>query len=300
MDFIMICGLPGSGKSRLAQLLSMPYDAVVLSSDKLRKELFDDEGNTTDNVELFGELHKRIVENLNDGKSVIYDATNINYKRRRAFLNFIQKTGCRKTCFMVATPYNMCVEQIEARERKVPPEVIKRMYMNFYIPQYYEGWDEINIYWNYRREDFDNASLWDRLNDFEQDNSHHTLTLGAHSQKCADLTKSSCDNTVLINAAAFHDIGKTFTKSLHNLKGEQTAEAHYYQHHLVGAYDAMFYLKSNGIKDDIILETCNYIQWHMQPYFMKTEKAKHKFINLVGEKFYKNLMILHNADKEAH
>ena len=296
----MLCGLPGSGKSRLAQTLAVPYDAVVLSSDELRKELFDDEGNTTDNVELFGELNKRVAKNLNDGKSVIYDATNTNYKRRRELLISIRKFNCKKICYIVAAPYNLCLEQNAARERKVPPEVIKRMYMNFYIPQYYEGWDEINIHWNYSHDQFDNIALWDKLKDFKQDNSHHTLTLGEHSKKCAEIVKSAGYNVNLINAAAFHDIGKMFTKSFNNYKGELTTDAHYYQHHLVGAYDSMFYFDGLEYSTDEILDMCNYIQWHMQPYFMETEKAKRKFINLVGEAFYNNLMILHNADKEAH
>lgn len=33
---------------------------------------------------------------------------------------------------------------------------------------------------------------------------------------------------------------------------------------------------------------------------IRTDKAKIKFINLVGQEFYNNLIILHNADIEAH
>ena len=67
-------------------------------------------------------------------------------------------------------------------------------------------------------------------------------------------------------------------------------------HHLVSAYDSLFYIDEYN---DILLRA-NYIQWHMQPFFMETEKAKNKFIKLVGQEFYDNLMILHQADLLAH
>ena len=43
----------------------------------------------------------------------------------------------------------------------------------------------------------------------------------------------------------------------------------------------------------------NYIQWHMQPFFMKEQKTIDKFIKMVGQEFYDKLMILHEADRIA-
>jgi hypothetical protein len=37
----------------------------------------------------------------------------------------------------------------------------------------------------------------------------------------------------------------------------------------------------------------------MQPYFIKTEKSRNKFIKLVGQDFYDKLMLLNQADKLA-
>lgn len=51
---------------------------------------------------------------------------------------------------------------------------------------------------------------------------------------------------------------------------------------------------------DKLLLRANYIQWHMQPFFIETEKARNKFINLVGQEFYDDLMLLHQADILAH
>ena len=49
---------------------------------------------------------------------------------------------------MVATPYEDCLIRNAQRERKVPEEVIKRMYYNFYVPQYFEGFNDIQIIHN--------------------------------------------------------------------------------------------------------------------------------------------------------
>lgn len=301
----MLCGLPASGKSKMANNLSETHRATIHSSDALRKELFGDENNNDDNEKLFKELHTRIKKDLESGKNVIYDATNTHHKRRKAFLEEINKYNCKKICYILATPYKKCLEQNTQRNRIVPDYVIKRSYMNFYIPQYYEGWNDIRINWNFDKTDYKMKSLFDELSNINQDNPNHVLTIGDHCILCEKLIKQYMDCAeenieYIAIAGKFHDIGKKFTKTFTNMKGETTDIAHYYQHHLVSAYDAMFYLKSSGFEDKDILSICNYIQWHMQPYFIETEKQKSKFINLVGEKFYKELMILHKADKDAH
>ncbi len=80
---------------------------------------------------------------------------------------------------------------------------------------------------------------------------------------------------------------------------------HYYSHNYISAYDALFYLKARivpttSVLDDYILDICNYIQWHMRMFDLETIKAEKKFINIVGQEFYDNLMILHEADIYAH
>lgn len=86
-NFIMMVGLPCSGKSTYAKELSNDLEAIICSSDAIRKELSGDINLQDKNEEVFKVLHNRIKENLKEGKSVIYDATNINSKRRRSFLS---------------------------------------------------------------------------------------------------------------------------------------------------------------------------------------------------------------------
>ena len=296
----MMVGLPGSGKSLRAKNLAVKENAIIHSSDTLRQELFGDENTQDNNEELFKELHRRIKQDLKGEQNVIYDATNISYKRRKAFLEELKKINCEKICYLVATPYEKCLDQNKSRKRQIPEYVIKKMYLSFYIPQYYEGWDKINIIWNDEEYNFDIHELFNGangLNKISQDNPNHTLTIGEHCLKCAGICEELVDDFELNMAALYHDIGKRFTKQFKNSKGEDTDIAHYYQHHLVSAYDSMFYLR--WLDDYTVLNVVKYIQWHMQPFFIKTDKAKNKLINLIGQTAYEKLLILHKADKLA-
>lgn len=298
----MMVGLVASGKSTIAKELSIKHNAIIHSSDVIRKELFGSEDIQDGNELVFQTLHKRIKQDLIKGKNVIYDATNINYKKRKAFLSKLRKINCLKECYLIATPYEKCLEQNNQRERKVPEYVIKRMYKNIFIPQYYEGWDAIKIFWNTEGYIFDTHILFNGengLNKIEQDNPHHTLTIGKHCLKCFQLCENELDDFELNMASLYHDIGKKFTKSFKNSKGEITDVAHYYQHHLISAYKSLFIFYQQGFDNKEILNIASYIQWHMQPFFIQSEKAKNKFINLVGQEFYDKLMILHEADKNA-
>ena len=142
---IMLVGLPAAGKSTYSKKLSDKYDATIFSSDKLRVEMFGDIHNRDRNPELFTELHKRIKECLRSGKSAIYDATNINSRRRRSFLQELNKIECGKLCIIMATPYKKCLESNSCRDRHVPENVINDMYEDWSLPSYEEGWDEIAI-----------------------------------------------------------------------------------------------------------------------------------------------------------
>lgn len=55
--FVLMVGLPASGKSTYAQELAEEMRAVICSSDAIRKELFGDENSQDNNEEVFKLLH---------------------------------------------------------------------------------------------------------------------------------------------------------------------------------------------------------------------------------------------------
>ena len=298
----MMIGIPASGKTSLAEQIANSEGAEIVSSDNIRKELYGNENIQGDSNEVFKTVENRIINGLKNNKNMIYDATNINYKRRMEFLQKIRKLKIEKIAIMVATPYEQCLIRNSQRERQVPEEVIKRMYFNFYVPQYFEGWDDIQIKYtnNY-------IFFFGDLEDIKQDNPHHKLTVLEHCKKTEEiLNKQNGQLSIPINLAGrLHDIGKLKTKTFINSKGEETNIAHFYNHEKVSAYDSLFHVNLRSriemMKDEeFVLETIKLIQWHMLPWTKMSEKTEQKYKKLLGENFWNDLMILHKADEEAH
>lgn len=302
LKLFVMCGLPASGKSHMAQQLAKDHDATIFSSDDLREELFNDVNDQEHNQELFVELHKRIKDCLRNGKSAIFDATNLNYKKRMAFLAELKSIQCEKTCVLMATPYEECFRRNDERERKVPEHAIKRMYMSFDMPHLFEGWDDVTIIYSQEvSKTIRSPFAWVRtVKHYNQDNVHHALTLGEHCEKALEYLCANNDNVAenLKFATLLHDCGKCFCKTFKNAKGEPTEQAHYYTHEKVGSYDSLFYNTGGNP-----IEIATLIRWHMQPYFWEkdnNEKLHNKYRKLWGESLYQDIMKLHAADKAAH
>lgn len=292
--FWMMTGLPGSGKSTMAQHFAEKYNANIHSSDAIREELTGDINNQNKNELVFQTLHHRIKDDLRNGKNCIYDATNTNYKQRMAFLQELKNIPCEKICVIMATPYEVCIKRSAKRDRKVPEYVIKRMYMNFDVPYFYEGWDELIIMYD----EHDRKSpymFYVNTKHFDQNNSHHQLTLGDHCQSvCVALGGVE---TLLGVAGMLHDCGKPFCKTFENSKRQVTDQAHYYNHERVGSYDSLFYASDDPLYIAIV------IRWHMQPYYWEKDhngKIHKKYQLLWGEELYNDIMKLHEADLNAH
>ena len=296
--FYMLVGLPASGKSTYAKTL----DGVIFSSDALRAEMWGNEATQGDNQVLLTELHKRIKDCLRNGQNAIYDATNINYKKRMAFLQELKHIDCEKICIFIAVPYEECLERNKQRDRVVPEYVIEKMYKSFNAPYWYEGWDDIRVI-----NEFENIyKVIDFIRitqHFNQENHHHSLSLGEHCLKAFQIIRRNAKFNVWFEvtdfdiAALTHDNGKVFTKDFHNKKGEETEESHYYNHQYVGAYNSFFF---NDIQDHLYV--AQLIQWHMHPYvqWKDSEKAMVKDRMLLGENLFNDIMILHEADVKAH
>lgn len=305
--FYMTVGLPASGKSTWAEINKDKLTAVLHSSDAIREEL----GNINDqsnNAEVFELLHRRAKEDLRAGKNVIYDATNLNRKRRVAFLNELKSISCNKVCVLFATPYELCVARNFTRDRQVPEEVLSRMYRSFNTPTKYEGFDSVQIiYADYSHLlgfEFNFKTSMRKWRKIDHDNPHHSLTIGAHMLKAASYMRDKTQDTKLFASAVLHDCGKNACKSFYDSKGNLTSIAHYYNHEHVSAYLSLFYLINMypTWTDEDILYVSLLIDLHMKPYlaYKQSDKSMLKDRQLFGDKFIDEVFILHECDEAAH
>lgn len=297
--FFMMCGLQGSGKSTQAQRLAKEYDASVFSSDALRIEMFNDVNEQSRNVELFKELHKRIKKCLKSGKSAVMDCTNINSKRRRSFLQELNKINCERRCVVMATPYEQCVKNNATRDRNVPKKAITKAYRHWNTPAMFEGWDSIEaVYWEGSENSRDIRTWLDEHMNYSQNTPYHKRSLGEH---CLRVGSQFEEGTLLNYAGYLHDVGKPATRSFINSKGETTEIAHYYCHENAGAYDSLFF-DYNGKASP--LEVSLIINLHMKPYHCeksdKIENLHNKYRKLWGKQLYNKVNKLHEADRMAH
>lgn len=292
--FIMLIGLPGSGKSTWAEkYIKENSNTLIISSDKIRKELFNDENSQEDNNRVFYEMEIRTLQNLNNGVDVIYDATNVVRKRRKVLLDKLP-TFVIKEAYEIWTPITVCIDRDIHRERHVGKDVINKFVKIYQPPFFDEGWDHINYLMN--DENFDAEKFKDEIYsmmDEPHDNPHHTLDILEHCNKCERIMSTKQNvSKYLITAAKYHDCGKPFVKDFHNSKQEETTIAHYYNHQNVGSY-----LIPGLLQGDDLCTVIN-VSWlvnvHMEPYL------ETKYYKQLPTFLKKYIDLLHEADVEAH
>ena len=154
-------GIIGSGKSTLAKELAQEFDATILSSDAIRKELFDggklpEEHGFRSNQIVYGELRRRFEELLKIGKNVILDG--LNTTKREQYFAITSRYDCYVTGRLLLTDKKICIQRVIERERRDPnihkvedPEKTiffsERAIRNNF-PSLDEGFDELVIYKN--------------------------------------------------------------------------------------------------------------------------------------------------------
>lgn len=283
-SLILLVGIPGSGKTTYAKEYTETIpNTIHLSSDSIRAELYGDESIQGDPAEVFSLMQKRAVEALNEGKDVIYDATNATRKDRASIINICPKFA-KIEAHIIWAPIGMCIERDATRERTVGKVVIDKMLKRFQFPFYDEGIDEIKIV---RPQGFAMAQYendcWKAM-DIPHDNRHHIFNVQYHCREAHRIIPHGDEQ--LSMAAWYHDIGKPYTKDFKDSKGNPSEQAHYFQHQCVGAYIACGFID--------VPRTIWLISTHMDPF--------------LNTKYYRNLPaflkrdidVLHEADKTAH
>ncbi|TWT05405.1 AAA family ATPase [Planococcus sp. CPCC 101016] len=145
--FIMLIGLPGSGKTTYARsLLQSDKRWIHLSSDEIaqRNRL---SCNSTNNQNTFEAMYQETAFHLENGNNVIYDATNLASKRRKSLLNRIEKFQPETEALVFLTPYKVLKSRNSLRQDKerVPDSVMERYIRAFQLPRKDEKFNSIRI-----------------------------------------------------------------------------------------------------------------------------------------------------------
>lgn len=134
-SLIMTVGITGAGKSRWIQ--SLPKDEyVIVSPDDIRQELTGNMSDQTQNGKVWFLTKQRTIDALKASKSVILDATNVDRKNRKNFIQGLPADIKLKAKIFEVDPEiakERIRKQIERGENRsnVPPHVTDNMYQKF-------------------------------------------------------------------------------------------------------------------------------------------------------------------------
>lgn len=135
---IVMCGLPGSGKSSWVKnyidgrdLLESKQKLIVLSRDDVREELFGSKDDIEHEKEVSELFEKRLKDALLERASIIIDNTNIKFKTRERYRKLADEYGYVYFIKYIERPLD---ELYDARPGEKWKSVIHRMLMEFEYP----------------------------------------------------------------------------------------------------------------------------------------------------------------------
>jgi predicted kinase len=145
---ILLVGVPGSGKSTVAQTRYPPPHFEIHSTDSIRAELFGDEATQGpwSLIELL--LRWRIVQTVRAQRVAVVDATHAQQSHRLAAIGWLRSVGVERVLALhVATPLATCRERNRSRARVVPDQVLTNMHRSLEAapPSVDEGFDGVEV-----------------------------------------------------------------------------------------------------------------------------------------------------------
>ena len=135
---ILMCGIPASGKSTIADILSVYMNnAPIVSMDGIREMLFGTRKCQKQGDLVYTLAVNKTIRLFQECDIVIFDATNRTKKAREKLIEDIQTYyACYVYCIFVNTPVDIALDRNSNRDEsiQVPPAVIHRMYNTLQPP----------------------------------------------------------------------------------------------------------------------------------------------------------------------
>lgn len=118
--FVIVSGLPGTGKSHFSRKLAAQLPSVILESDILRKRLYPSPTySAQESHRLFNACHRLIEELLDSGITVILDATNLVEQHRERLYHISQRLEAKLIIVRVEAPREVILQRLQGRSRGI-------------------------------------------------------------------------------------------------------------------------------------------------------------------------------------
>ena len=120
---VLVCGLPGTGKSTVAERIGELLPARLLRTDVVRKELFPEPTYAAEeSAAVYDELFERAEARLDAGEHVVLDATFRRAALRERAAEVAERAGVEFRLVRVVCAEPVVRERIRKREREEDDE----------------------------------------------------------------------------------------------------------------------------------------------------------------------------------
>lgn len=125
-SLVVLIGASGSGKSTFAAKHFLPTE--IVSSDRARGLVFDDETNQDVTADAFDLVRAIAEKRLKHRKLAVIDATNVRASDRKAWIDLARRWHALPVAIVIEPGIDICVERNEVRpERPFGAGVVQRM-----------------------------------------------------------------------------------------------------------------------------------------------------------------------------
>lgn len=125
LALVLLVGASGSGKSTFARKHFL--ETEIISSDRCRALVSDDENSQDATKDAFDLLHYMAGKRLQRGKLTVIDATNVERRSRQSLVSLAREYHCLPVVIILDLPESVCLERNANRaDRKMGSHVVRQ------------------------------------------------------------------------------------------------------------------------------------------------------------------------------
>ncbi|MGA2479220.1 MAG: AAA family ATPase [Spirochaetia bacterium] len=155
LDIVLICGLPGSGKSHFARTHFQQSGRKRVNRKEIRRLLFEmtnfgqkwsEKDFATNDEFLVGHVERKIIEHLLQTKQkMLIDNTHVSRESRKLYVGIAKQAGKSIGAIFLDTAVITCLERNRGREDAIPERLISRLAAEKELPEVSEGFKDVLV-----------------------------------------------------------------------------------------------------------------------------------------------------------
>ena len=155
IDVVLVCGLPGSGKSHFARTHFLKSGRKRVNRKEIRRMLWEmtnfgeqwsEKVFAASDEILVKHVERKIIEHLLQSKQkLLVDNTSISADSRRQYLAVARQAGKSIGAIFLDTPVIRCLERNRSRPDSLPESVISNLAAGLEVPEIAEGYRAVLV-----------------------------------------------------------------------------------------------------------------------------------------------------------